>query len=503
MGTITSAVVQHTLIIGGGIAGLTLAIELAEDPHQHITLLIKSDSYDQSNSWMAQGGIVSRGINDSAELLETDIRNASDGLASAEAAHILATQGPDCVQKILIQKAGIPFDEGYGLEAAHCVPRILHVHDATGKAIIQHLWSVAKTLTNIHILLHHTAVDCIVHDGVCVGVTAYDSHALVLKSVYAHSVVLATGGCGQVYSITSNPTGATGDGLAMAIRAGAQVQDLEYMQFHPTVFALEPFLISEAVRGAGGILNNNNNEAFMSRYNAQWKDLAPRDEVSRAIFYEMQHTNSEYVFLNIANAMSADAIKKRFPTIYEKCLSHGIDITKDPIPVVPGAHYHCGGVAVDANGCTSIQNLYAIGEVSCTGLHGANRLASTSLLEGLVWGARLARYIFDHSNSTPLLYSDDFVALTPEPMEEGQYNELLTQIQKIMHQKVGVIRTTQSLTDAVDMLGSIKTTAELWFASLPISLQSVTLRNLASVAYAIALSAYANPQSAGCHYREG
>lgn len=412
----------EVLIVGCGIAGAAAALTLAKNPERQITILTRESDPQESNTRYAQGGIIGRGEGDSAESLTKDILAAGAGAASPEAARILAREGPIILQQLLMDQAGIHFDtksDGgpeYGMEAAHSCRRILHVGDGTGQAIITGLLKAIKKCPNITILDQVTAVDLITfpHHSrdplkayqpvTCHGVYGFDRKGRTVHQYYSAFTLLATGGIGRIYMNTTNPAGARGDGLAMAHRAGARIENAEYVQFHPTSLATpgaEGFLISEAVRGEGGVLLTPDGYPFMADYSPQWKDLAPRDVVARAIHHQMETKGYSYVLLDIASHMESKAIKKRFPNIYQQCLSVGIDITREPIPVVPAAHYFCGGVLVDGWGKTSIQNLYAAGECSCTGLHGANRLASTSLLEGLVWGYRSALNIEESLREEP------------------------------------------------------------------------------------------------------
>ncbi|MRR32104.1 FAD-binding protein, partial [bacterium] len=331
-------------------------------------------------------------------------------------------EGPGIIQDLLVNLAGIKFDtrsDGgpeYTLEAAHSCRRILHVGDGTGQAIITGLLEAIKKCPNITVLNNLTAVDLITfpHHSrdplksyepvTCHGAYAFDRKERTVHRYFSAVTILATGGIGRIYMNTTNPAGARGDGLAMAHRAGARIENAEYVQFHPTSLSTpgaEGFLISESVRGEGAILLTPDGRPFMAEYSPQWKDLAPRDVVARAIHHQMETYGYNFVLLDLASHMEAKAIKHRFPNIYKKCLDHGIDITKESIPVVPAEHYFCGGVLVDGWGRSSIQNLYALGECSCTGLHGANRLASTSLLEGLTWGYRAGKNISEKLDGQP------------------------------------------------------------------------------------------------------
>ena len=518
------------LIIGCGIAGATAALRLAEDPDRKILVITREPDPHESNSKYAQGGIVGRGHDDNADLLVKDILAAGAGASSPQAARILAEEGPELLLDVLINKARIQFDSEpdgepeYGREAAHSRRRILHVGDGTGHAIINGLVETMKATPNITMLPNMTAVDLITfpHHSkdplrtydplVCHGAFAFDRKARTVHRYLADMTILATGGVGRIYRNTSNPSGARGDGLAMAHRAGARIVNAEYVQFHPTTLVApgaDGFLISEAVRGEGGVLLTPDGRAFMADYSPQWKDLAPRDVVARAIHQEMETHGYHYVLLDIASHMEPDALRERFPNIYATCLKAGIDITKEPIPVVPAAHYFCGGVLVDEWGRTNIHNLYAVGEISCTGLHGANRLASTSLLEGLVWGDRAARDIaqqlkdfgsecspareevpqWDESN----LFEDADSALIQGDMQT---------IQNIMWHYVGLDRSEERLSRAIRELRHLWNEIETFYRTTRLSDGLIGLRNSVEVALIIAQAALHNRQSRGCHYRK-
>ncbi len=482
-----------------------------------------------SNSRYAQGGIISRGPDDSAELLVKDILAAGAGASLPSAAEILAREGPELLQEILIRAAGIHFDHDsngdpeYGQEAAHSRRRILHVGDGTGRAIMQGLVELLKQLPNVDMETNSTAVDLITfpHHSrdpltayqpiACHGAYIFDRLGHTIHRTLAAATVLATGGLGRIFRNTTNPPGARGDGLAMASRAGARITNAEYIQFHPTALAVpgaEGFLISEAVRGEGGVLLTPEGQPFMEKYSPEWKDLAPRDVVARAIHSEMEDHNYSYVLLNIAAHMPAAEIKHRFPNIYAECKRVGVDITREAIPVVPAAHYFCGGVAVDEWGRSSIQNLYAVGEVSCTGLHGANRLASTSLLEGLVWGNRAAldiesRLSSDSRPATPSLQEVppwDESGLTEDSDSALIQGDMQT-IQNIMWHYVGLIRSSDRLSRAISELRHMQNEIENFYSVTRLSDGLIGLRNAVEVAFIVAQAARHNRQSRGCHYR--
>ncbi len=516
------------LIIGSGIAGISTAIRLARNPKRKIILLTRSSELHDSNTYQAQGGIVHRGLDDRVELLVQDILAAGAGASLPQAAQILAEQGPGLLEEVLIREAKIQFDTSadgsmdYGQEAAHSKRRILHVGDATGSAISNGLVALLRKFSNIEVLTNATAVDLITYphhsrdplDNYrrigCHGAYVFDRNGNSVHRTLAAVTVLATGGLGRIYRHTTNPGGARGDGLAMAYRAGARIINAEYVQFHPTALAApgaEGFLISEAVRGEGGVLLTPDGQAFMHKYSPEWKDLAPRDIVARAIHSEMEAHGYSYVMLDIASHMPPDELKLRFPHIYTECNRVGLDITREPIPVVPAAHYSCGGIAVDEWGHASIDNLYAVGEVSCTGLHGANRLASTSLLEGLVWGCHAAQSIEETLTSEP--YSIPTRAAIPAWDESALMTDSdpaliqgdMQTIQNIMWHYVGLIRSSDRLTRAIRELRHVQTEIETFYRNTRLSDGLIGLRNAVEAALLVAQSAYHNRQSRGCHFR--
>jgi L-aspartate oxidase len=520
----------QVLIIGCGIAGATAALRLARNSQRQITVITRTPDPQESNTRYAQGGIVGRGADDSAEICLADILAAGAGASSPQAARILAEEGPSLLREILIETAGVQFDQNadgqliWGQEAAHSRRRILHVGDGTGQAIITGLIAALRRCSNVTLVPDATAVDLITfpHHSrdplaayqpiTCYGAYAFDRQERTVHRYVAANTVLATGGLGRIYRNTTNPYGARGDGLALAYRAGARIINAEYVQFHPTALAApgaEGFLISEAVRGEGGVLLSPDGRAFMADYSPQWKDLAPRDVVARAIHHQMETNGYSHVLLDIASHMSADAIRARFPNIYATCLKAGIDITREPIPVVPAAHYSCGGVWVDEWGRSSIENLYAAGEVSCTGLHGANRLASTSLLEGLVWGNRAAQHIEDTLNRhpSPQIPGRDDVPPWDESGLVADADPALIQgdmqtIQNIMWHYVGLVRNADRLSRAIRELRHLQNEIETFYRTTKLSDGLIGLRNAVEVALIVAQAARHNRASRGCHYRQ-
>jgi L-aspartate oxidase len=520
--------IADVLIIGSGIAGATAALQLAQNPRRRIILITRAADACESNTRYAQGGIVGRGPEDSAELLMQDILRAGAGASLPAAARLLAEEGPQWLQKILVEIAGLRFDakDGepeWGQEAAHSRRRILHVGDGTGRAIIEALIAALRKFPNIELVTHATAVDLItfphhsrnplrVYEPItCYGAYVFDQRERSVHRFLAAATILATGGLGRIYRNTTNPPGARGDGVAMAHRAGARLINMEYIQFHPTALAIpgaEGFLISEAVRGEGGILLTPTGQPFMEKYSPQWKDLAPRDIVTRAIHTEMEEHGYSYVLLDIASRLPAERIRQRFPNIYAECKRVGIDITQEPIPVVPAAHYACGGVAVDNWGRTNIHRLYAVGEVACTGVHGANRLASTSLLEGLVWGGRAAQDIEAHLENGALfpLPSPDEIPPWDESGLTQDMDPTLIQgdmqtIQNIMWHYVGIVRAEERLSRAIRELRHLQNEIETFYRATKLSDGLIGLRNAVEAALIVAQAARHNRRSRGCHFR--
>jgi L-aspartate oxidase len=520
----------EVLIIGCGIAGATAALRLAQNPERQITVITRAHDAHESNTRYAHGGIIGRGPADTSELLFEDIVAAGAGVTSPKAARILADEGPQLLNEILERTAGVVFDhtaEGapvWGQEAAHSRRRILHVGDATGRAIMNGLVAALNDRPNITIKCEATAVDLITfphhsrnpldnyREVSCHGCYVFDRAEKTVHRYLANATILATGGLGRIYRNTTNPVGARGDGLAMAHRAGARIANAEYVQFHPTALAApgrEGLLISEAVRGEGGVLLTPELRPFMERYAPEWKDLAPRDVVARAIHHEMEAQGYSYVLLDIASHMPAKAIQKRFPFIYDECLKVGLDISREPVPVVPAAHYFCGGVLVNEWARSTIRNLYAVGEISCTGVHGANRLASTSLLEGLVWGNRAALEIEGalsrETNGEQPKFDDvpswDESGLSAEPDPALIQGDMQT-IQNIMWHYVGLVRSADRLSRAIRELRHLWNEIETFYRTTKLSDGLIGLRNAVEVALIVAQAAQHNRQSRGCHYRQ-
>jgi L-aspartate oxidase len=515
----------EVLIIGSGIAGGTAALELAEAGIP-VTLVTRSSDLSSASTYWAQGGIVFKGRQDSPQLLVEDILNAGSGHGNPEAIQLLAESGPQLVQQILIDRLGIAFDQesdgqlSLNMEGGHQVARILHVTDATGKSIENALIDAVSKHPNVNLLKGVTAIDLLTpghhslsrtdvyKPSACVGAYLLDRKEELVIRCLARKTILATGGLGQIYLRTTNPSGARGDGLAMANRASARIINAEFIQFHPTTFFhqyLPPFLITEAVRGAGARLAHADGQPFMQKYEPEWKDLAPRDIVARCIHKEMLLRDVPNVFLDLFSYISTAAIKDKFPTIYEKCLQYGVDITNDLVPVVPGAHYFCGGVWADEWGRTTLENFYAVGEVSCTGVHGANRLASTSLLEGLVWGRRSAQHITQSLAQTARPKAADIPSWRDaglEPPDPALISQDMSSIRNIMWNYVGLVRTSRRLQRALRELRNLENEIERFYRVARLTDGLLGLRNAVRTALIVTAAAWENKNSMGCHYRE-
>jgi L-aspartate oxidase len=524
-----SAVSEHletdVLILGSGVAGGIAALTLAS-AGVSVVLVTRAERLEESNTVYAQGGIVYKGTGDSADLLVEDIMRAGAGISNEKSARILATRGPELIDEVLVKALNVPFDRAPDgdfsrvLEGGHSVHRILHSADATGNAIETSLIQKLQSLPNVTVLTCSTAVDLLtpahhsmnrqaIYDPVsCVGAYVLDQRSGSVRRCVAKSTILATGGLGQLFLRTTNSLGARGDGLAMAYRAGARSINCEFIQFHPTAFYQEGspcFLISEAVRGAGARLVHADGEPFMQNYDPQWKDLSSRDLVSRSIHNEMLQRGVQNVFLDLRSNLPPNEIMTRFPAIYRQCKQVGVDITSDLIPVVPAAHYFCGGVWVDEWGKTTLQNLYAVGEVACTGVHGANRLPSTSLLEGLVWGHQAARNILLDVHKRKLPDSREIPVwqetgtFTPDP---ALLHQDLTAIKHIMWNYVGLVRTSRRLQRALRELRHLENEVERFYHAVRLNDPLLGLRNAVRSALIVTIAAWENKSSLGCHYRE-
>jgi len=480
------------LVVGAGVAGLRAAIELAQAGE---VLVIAKDTLHESSSEYAQGGIaVALSDDDEVELHEQDTMAAGDGLCDRSAVHTLVEEGPAAIQQLI--EWGAAFDrEGSRLsftqEGAHSRRRILHAHgDSTGREIALTLHRKASSLPNIRFQSYAAITDLLVRDASVYGAVVYDEPAGGSYAIAARAVLLATGGLGRVYLETTNPDVATGDGVAMAWRAGADISDIEFVQFHPTALHVDGaprFLLSEALRGEGAYLINAREERFMQRYH-RLEELAPRDVVSRAIVAEMQATGAPHVFLDLRHR-GASFIRARFPRIYETCLYYGVDLATQPAPVHPAAHYAMGGVRTDLDGRASLPGLFAAGETACTGVHGANRLASNSLLEGVVFGARAGRAMRDCAARSPAAYEIPL----PETLFPCTTEE---RVRRLAWLKCGILRSAERLDEARRELQKQRQEPKP-DAGLP----DFCLRNMHTVALLIARCALAREESRGAHFR--
>ncbi|MBI5776044.1 MAG: L-aspartate oxidase [Nitrospirae bacterium] len=491
------------LVIGSGVAGLRAAIELSR--HGRVLMLTKGNPLESSSIY-AQGGVaVALSEEDDVSIHLNDTLKAGHGLCRRDAVRVLVEEGPGRIRELIawgarFDKIGSKF--AFAHEAAHSRSRILRARgDATGNEMVRALTAQARRQKPIQRLGHHFTVDLVVADGRCRGALVLDEATGARFVVPARAVILSTGGAGQIYARTTNPPNATGDGMAMAYRAGAILEDMEFVQFHPTALYLPnspPFLLTEAIRGEGGRLRNIKGELFMHRYHPDGA-LAPRDIVSRAIWSEMAATRSRHVYLD-ATHLSASFIKQRFPTIYSTCLHYDIDMTEEWIPVSPSAHYMMGGVRTDTHGATSLPGLFAAGEVACSGVHGANRLASNSLLEGLVFGRRAAlaavayaRRRAGTSGSLPSVREID--GGSPASMEDAE--KLRSSLRRVMWGKVGLARTGDSLAGALGQFSRWERLVSRPFASR----RDLEVKNMVQVARCVAEAALWRADSVGAHYR--
>lgn len=489
------------LIIGSGVAGLRAAIELAKSGD--VLIVTKDRAYESSSSY-AQGGIaVVIGQDDTPEYHMEDTTRAGCGLSKKRAVKVLVEDGPPRVRELVEWGARFDMDNGelqIGLEGAHSRRRILHFRDATGEEIVRVLREKALGDRRIRKISKQYVVDLIVKNGRCEGAILLNEEDGDIYHILAGATILATGGAGQLYLRTSNPAGATGDGIAMAYRAGATVVDMEFVQFHPTAFAMAgapSFLITEALRGEGALLRNIDGIRFMPHYHPM-AELAPRDEVSRAIIKEIIKTGADFVYLD-ATMIDPDVIKTRFPVAYSSCLKFNIDITKDLIPVSPAAHFIIGGVETDTWGRTSIEGLFAAGEVACTGVHGANRLASNSLLEGLVFGARTgigaAEYLRKNRRKHGSIRHVKDRASGHGP---SSVRRLKDAIKKTMWNHAGIIRSGDGLKRAIDDLCTISDK----ISDHGYTRGELEVINMVTTARLIARAALMRKESIGAHFRE-
>lgn len=508
------------LVIGSGVAGLMFALKVADKGS--VAVVTKKDICE-TNTSKAQGGVAS--VIDDADSFDSHIKDtleSGDGLCNLEVTEMVVSEGPKMIQELM--NLGAQFDTmddgsnklDLGREGGHSTERIVHAADMTGREIQNVLVKKIKSHPNITVYENHIAIDLmtrstIIHKGLivttseneCTGAYILDRNTSKVKSFSARKTVLACGGAGKVYLYTSNPDIATGDGIAMAYRAGATVANLEFVQFHPTCLfhpQAKNFLISEAVRGEGAVLRDAKGNTFMEKY-SDLKDLACRDVVARAIDHEMKRTGEDSVFLDITHE-DPEFVKRRFPNLYKKCLEFGIDMTKDYIPVVPAAHYMCGGVATDLKGKTDVKNLYAVGETACTGLHGANRLASNSLLEALVYA---------HKSAEDAIETTDFTKAFPKVPKWDEFGTTHSdeaimvshnwdEIRLFMWNYVGIVRSNKRLERARRRIESILQEINEYYWDFKVTSDLIELRNIALVAELIIKCASQRKESRGLHY---
>lgn len=505
------------IVIGSGIAGLSFALKAAK--HGSVAVVTKRKSADSNTAW-AQGGVACvTSDEDSFELHIRDTLEAGAGLCDEATVRTIVTEGPARIEELVT--FGLHFDQrdvaghrelDLGREGGHSKRRVLHVRDVTGLEIERTLLEELQRSVNVNLFENHMAVDLITAGKLgfaaedrCLGAYVLDEISGEVETMRTDRLVLATGGCGKVYLYTTNPDIATGDGVAIAWRAGAVIANMEFVQFHPTCLfhpKAKSFLVSEAVRGEGGILRNSRGEDFMARYHPKGS-LAPRDIVARAIDAEIKRLGAQCVFLDITH-QSPEFLRERFPHIYETCLLYGIDMTKEPIPVVPAAHYQCGGIRTDVNGATTLPGLYAIGEVACTGLHGANRLASNSLLEGIVVAHRACAAAV---REQPPSHAARTIALPEWQSGDVQdVDELVViyhnwdEIRRLMWDYVGIVRSDKRLQRASARLRNLQREIREFYWNFKISVDLLELRNLATVAALIVDSALSRKESRGLHF---
>jgi len=508
------------IIIGSGIAGLSFALNAAQ--HGSVAIVTKRARAESNTAW-AQGGIASvTSTEDSFELHVADTLDAGAGLCDEAVVRRIVTDGPARIRELI--DFGVAFDErelpdgshelDLGREGGHSKRRILHARDLTGREIERALLAAIERAPSVTVFENHIAVDLITLGKLglastdrCLGAYVLDEATGEVATLRSDRVILATGGCGKVYLYTTNPSIATGDGVAMAWRVGAKIANMEFIQFHPTCLfhpEARSFLISEAVRGEGARLIDTKGREFMAKYDAR-KELAPRDIVARAIDAEMKRTGARCVYLDITH-QPADFVRDRFPNIYETCLGLGIDITRQPIPVVPAAHYQCGGVQTDENGASSLRGLFAIGEVACTGLHGANRLASNSLLEACVLAHRCCAAIVEKAPALPGDAGSEPAIPEWTSGDAVDVDELVViyhnwdEIRRLMWDYVGIVRTDKRLQRAAARLRNLEREIAEFYWGYKLTTDLLELRNLATVAALIVDCALLRKESRGLHF---
>lgn len=506
----------EVLVIGSGLAGLIAALTAA-DLGKEVIIITKTKELMSGSTPYAQGGIIYRGDDDSPDKLINDIIFAGDGVCWEPAVRQLAEFGPKLVKDLLLDKYQVQFDYtqdrlDFTEEGAHSVRRIIHTKDMTGKAIQEAIIPFIFNHKNIKVYTDHTAIDLltlshhsanptdIYRKPACFGAFVLNNETSKVSPIFANNTVLATGGLGQIFINTTNPEEATGDGIALAYRAGARMFNLHYVQFHPTTIYSQQgrFLVSESVRGEGAKLIDKRGVPFMQKYH-ELKELAPRDIVARAIYDTMLETNHPCVYLDIRHK-DGQWLTERFPTINAHLLSLGIDMTKEVIPVVPAAHYSCGGVGVSLKGRTSLQRLYSAGEVSCTGVHGANRLASTSLLEALTWGWQIGQEVAE-----PFPEEDYFPEIYEWVDEDEEIDSALIAqdwftIKNTMWNYVGLVRTKQRMHRAQQTLRHLSSEVEDFYRKAKMTKEIIQLRNGVTTAYAVTNFAIEDRFSRGSHF---
>ncbi len=504
-------VLTDVLVIGSGVAGLGLALKMSEDAN---IIVLSKYKATESSSNLAQGGIASVSHqDDSFDKHIEDTLNAGAGLCRREIVENVIRQGPDRIQDLI--NWGVKFDNELTLEGGHRERRVLHVKDHTGNIIHGTLLQRARETKNVKILEDHFGIDLLtskkllpheINPNTCIGAYVFDVKNQEVIAIKSKITVLATGGAGRIYLYTSNWTGATGDGIAMAYRSGARIANLEFMQFHPTCLyhpEARNFLLTEALRGEGAKLLNSNGEEFMKHYH-QMGTLAPRDIVARSMDAEIKKSGHPCIYLDIS-FKPENEIKERFPMIYKNCLNYGIDITKQPIPVVPAAHYLCGGVLTDIYGKTDIVNLFAIGETACNGLHGANRLASNSLLGCLATGHNTAGFVkgtLDNISISPVQIEDWKNPPAPSHPEMVVIAHLWQEIRTLMWNYMGIVRTTFRLNRALKRLTIIQEEVEEFYRKFPLHQDILECRNIALMAILSVRCALMRKESVGIHFNE-
>ena len=502
------------LVIGGGVAGLTLALEAAKRAE---VIVIAKRTLDDTSTSRAQGGIAA--VLDPADSFEAHVRDTLEsgrGISHPDVVDMVVRDAPERIRDLI--RLGTEFSKNSGgskddvgldltKEGGHSARRIVHAADLTGAEVQRALLEAARANSRIQLLERHMAIDLVDlskhgSDHLISGAYVLDEASGKVHTFVARATILATGGAGKVYLYTSNPDIATGDGVAMAYRVGAEIANMEFFQFHPTCLyhpQAKSFLISESLRGEGGILRLRDGTAFMEKHSPQ-KDLAPRDVVASAIDFELKRTGDDYVLLDMTDHPSA-FLQERFPNIHRECLKYGIDMATEPIPVVPAAHYTCGGIRVDKNGHSSVRGLWAIGETSCTGLHGANRLASNSLLEGLVYGRRAAKSVADHMSKGPLPDAPDWDVGKAAPSDEAVIvTQNWDELRLFMWNYVGIVRSNKRLERASRRIALLEEEIREYYWKHLVTIDLLELRNIAHVSQLIVSSAAFRKESRGLHF---